>query len=149
MHAVCDDAHDRAIKPSLEEGATRGTGSVKADGARGNDLSRWEGNIVSKDSDVCAVRQDEPATAQRGNGRAALLEFEIELEHALADLRLNIVDLLPSRYVELGSDDEDNDAGGKLIEGVLIDDTHERIRDAFSNFTWPLQRALQRLRRAL
>jgi hypothetical protein len=36
-----------------------------------------------------------------------------------------------------------------LIKGVIVDDACERIEDAFADFTWPLQRALQQLRRAL
>jgi hypothetical protein len=38
-------------------------------------------------------------------------EFEIELERALADLRLNIGDIVPSRYIELNGDNDDDDLG--------------------------------------
>jgi hypothetical protein len=130
--------------PILEEA---GTGSAKANGARGGDLSRWEGNIVSTHRDEFVVKQDDPVIAQRRNGRAALDEFEIELEHALADLRLNIGDIVPSRYIEQNSDGED-DAGRKLKD-VIVDVASGRIEDAFSDFNWPLQRALRQLRRAL
>jgi hypothetical protein len=104
---------------------------------------------VSTHSDGFAVKQDDQVIAQRGSGRASLGEFEIELEHALADLRLNIGDIVLSRYIELKSDDEDDGASGTLIKGVIVDDVYGRIEDAFSNFTWPLQRALRRLRRVL
>jgi hypothetical protein len=104
---------------------------------------------VSTHSDGFAVKQDGQVIAQRGNGRAARAKFEVQLERALADLRLNIGDIVPSRYIELNSDDEDDDAGRKLIKGVIGDDAYERIQDAFSDFTWPLRRASQQLRRAL
>jgi hypothetical protein len=100
-------------------------------------------------SDGFAVKQDDNAIAQRSDGRAALGEFEIDLERALADLRLNIGEIVPSRYIELVGEDEDDDASSTLIKGAIVDDADERIEGAFSNFTWPLQRALQRLRRAL
>jgi hypothetical protein len=104
---------------------------------------------VSTDSDGFAVKQDDFAIAHQGHGLAALAEFEIELERALADLRLNIGDIVPSRYIELNSDDEDEDDGRKLIKGVIVGDAHERIKGTFSDFTWPLQRALQRLQGTL
>jgi hypothetical protein len=86
--------------------------------------------------------------AQWGNGRAALVEFGSELEHGLADLRLNIGDIVPSRHIELISEDEDDDGGRKLIKGVIVDVAHAHIEDDFSDFMWPLRRALQQLRRA-
>ena len=104
---------------------------------------------MSTHGDGFAVKQDGQVTAQRGNGRAALTEFEIELEHALADLRLNIGDVVPSRYIELNSDEGDDEAGRKLIKGLIVDHAYERIEDGFSDFTWPLRRALQQLRMAL
>jgi len=131
--------------PILEEA---GTGSAKPSGARGGDLSRWEGNIVSIRRDEFVVKQDDQVIAQRRNGRAALAEFEIEFEHALADLRLNIGDIVSSRCIELSSDDKDDDAGRNLKD-VIVDVASERIEDAFSDFNWPLQRALRQLRRAL
>jgi hypothetical protein len=103
---------------------------------------------VSTHSDGFAVKQDDQVIAQRGSDRASLAEFEIDLERALADLRLNIGDIVPSLYVELNRDDEDDDAGCKPIKGVIVDDAYVRIQDAFSDFTWPLQRALRQLRRA-
>ena len=127
----------------------KGTGSAKGGGACGDDLSRWEGNIVSIRRDEFVVKQDDQVIAQRRNGRAALAEFEIEFEHALADLRLNIGDIVWSRCIDLNSDDRDNDAGRKLIKGVIVDDGCERIEDAFADLICPLQRALQRLRVAV
>jgi hypothetical protein len=127
----------------------KGTGSAKGGGACGDDLSRWEGNIVSTLSNGAGVKQDDQAIEQPDNGRAALAEFEIELEHALADLRSNIGDIVWSRCIDLNSDDRDNDAGRKLIKGVIVDDGCERIEDAFADLICPLQRALQRLRVAV
>jgi hypothetical protein len=101
---------------------------------------------VSTHRDGLAVKQDDMAILHQANGPAALAEFRIELEHALADLRLNIGDIVPSRYIELNSDDEDENEGRKLIKGVIVGDAHERTEGAFSDFTWPLRRALQRLR---
>ena len=98
--------------------------------------------------DEFVVKQDDQVIAQRRNGRAALAEFEIEFEHALADLRLNIGDIVSSRCIELSSDDKDGDAGRNLKD-VIVDVASERIEDAFSDFNWPLQRALRQLRRAL
>jgi hypothetical protein len=103
---------------------------------------------VSTHSDGFVVKQDDQVIAQRRNGRASLAEFEIELEHALADLRRNIGDIVSSRYIELNSDVEDDDAGRKL-KNVIVDVASGRTEDAFSDFNWLLQRALQQLRRAL
>jgi hypothetical protein len=75
-------------------------------------------------------------------------QVRVELERALADLRLNIDDIVPSRYIELNSDDED-DAGRNLITGVIVDVGYQRTKVAFSEFTWPPQLVLQQLRRAL
>jgi hypothetical protein len=55
---------------------------------------------------------------------------------------------VPRRHIELNSDVEDDDAGRKL-KNVILDVASERIEDAFSDFNWPLQRALRQLRRAL
>jgi hypothetical protein len=96
-----------------------------------------------------AVKQDDRVIAQRGNGHAVLAEFEIELEHALAGLRSNIGDVVPSRYIQLNNDEEDDETGHKLIKGVIVGDACARIEDAFTDFAWPLQHALQRLRGAL
>ena len=92
-------------------------------------------------SDGFAVKQDDKAIGDRDNGCTALAEFEIELERALADLRLSIGDIVPRRYIKLNSDDDDVDVG--------VGDPYDRIEDSFSDFTWPVQRALQQLRRAL
>jgi hypothetical protein len=86
--------------------------------------------------------------AQRGNGHAALVEFESELGHGLADLSLNIGDIVPCRYIELNSGDEHDDASRKLKD-IFIDVTYSRIEVAFSEFNWPLRRALRQLRSAV
>jgi hypothetical protein len=44
---------------------------------------------MSTHSDGYAIKQDDLAIAQQGNAPAALAEFEIEVEHTLADLRSN------------------------------------------------------------
>jgi hypothetical protein len=108
-------------------------------------IRRCQG-LAARDGFV--VKQDDQVIAQRGNGRAALVEFESKLEHGLADLRLYIGDIVSSRCIDLSSDDKDDDAGRNLKD-VIVDVASERIEDAFSDFNWSLQRALRQLRRAL
>ena len=77
---------------------------------------------MSTHSDGFAVKQDDKAIGDRDNGCTALAEFEIELERALADLRLSIGDIVPRRYIKLNSDDDDVDVG--------VGDPYDRIEDS-------------------
>jgi hypothetical protein len=110
--------------------------------------------IVGEDSGSSGFPQcASPVFAQRNDGRlrAALDEFEGVLKIVIDDLFDAVSDVLPDRYVELSDDDEGKDplGGAITVEGFIVDDAQERVKEAFDELDWPLQRALRQLREAL
>jgi hypothetical protein len=117
---------------------------------------------VSARRPSAVIHRDTPSSIQDGRASAqpnsanitALRQFEDDLDRLIDELLMTIGDFLPSRFIELAGDNPDSesprDVGKKVtVRGVVVDDLHECVDEAFLEFDWPLKRALRRLREAL